>query len=116
MKLGRVYTGDDGESHVEERDQTEFEFVERDGTRTETLGAVTVNFSKREAGAVGEYHNAPRRQYVIYLTASVEVGCADGSSVVMEPGDVLLAEDLTGHGHTSHVLVSGIGMTVPLED
>jgi len=53
---------------------------------------------------------------VIYLTASVEVACADGSRMVMEPGDVLLAEDTTGHGHTSRVLISGIGMTVPLED
>ncbi len=38
MKLGRVYTGDDGESHVESLDSSEFAFVERDGTRTETLG------------------------------------------------------------------------------
>ena len=116
MKLGRVYTGDDGESHVESLDSSEFAFVERDGTRTETLGAASVSFSRREAGPAGEYHNAPRRQYVVYLTASVEVACADGSRMVMEPGDVLLAEDTTGHGHTSQVLVSGIGMTVPLED
>ena len=50
-----------------------------------------------------DFHNAPRLQYVIYLTASVEIGLGDGSSTVMEPGDVLRAEDVTGHVHTSTV-------------
>ena len=116
MKLVRVYTGDDGESHLETRDQSEFEFVERDGTLTAVQETFGVNFAQREAGPVGEFHNAPRRQYVVYLTASVEVGCGNGSSAVMEPGDVLIAEDTTGHGHTSHVLRTGIGMTVRLEE
>jgi hypothetical protein len=116
MKLARVYTGDDGESHVESLDSSEFDYVERDGTRTEMLPTISANFLKREAGPVGVFHNAPQLQYVVYLTASVEIGCGDGSSIVMEPGDVLRAEDTTGNGHTSHVLQSGMCMFVPLAE
>ena len=53
---------------------------------------------------------------MVYLTARVEIGLGDGSSVVMEPGDVLQAEDTTGHGHTSNVLQGGMCMVVRLED
>ena len=52
---------------------------------------------------------------MVYLTARVEIGLGDGSSVVMEPGDILQAEDTTGRGHTSHVLQEGICMVVRLK-
>ena len=51
---------------------------------------------------------------MLYLTASIGIGLGDGSSVVMEPGAVLLAEDTTGHGHTSSVRRGGVYAFVPL--
>ena len=73
-----------------------------------------MSFAQRVEGSFSDFHNPPRRQYVLYLTASVELGLGDGSSVVMEPGDVLLAEDTTGRGHTSRVLLGGMCAVVPL--
>ncbi len=113
MKLVRVYSGPDRESHIERLD---FELTEREGTRTLTQDASAVSFAQRAAGSFSDFHNAPRRQYVLYLTASVEVGLGDGSSVVMEPGDVLLEEDTTGRGHSSRVLIDGICAFIPLGD
>ncbi|MCA9846443.1 MAG: hypothetical protein KC461_08650 [Dehalococcoidia bacterium] len=115
MKLVRIYTGDDGESHVEPMDQSALPFTERDGTRTPVVSAVGVELALRKSGFI-DFHPAPRRQYMVYLTARVEIGLGDGTSIVMEPGDVLQAEDTTGRGHTSRILQEGVCMVVRLED
>ena len=113
MKLLRVYSGPDRESHIE---RLEFAFAERRGTLTQLQKASGVSFGQRTEGSFSDFHNAPHHQYVLYLTASVELGLGDGSSVVMEPGDVLRAEDTTGRGHTSRVLIGGMVAIVPLAD
>ena len=116
-KLVHLYTGDDGESHHEE---LAFDFADGDGDGTGTAmqGAAGVRFVRRVDGSFSDFHTAPRRQYVLYLTAGVELGFGDGSTVMMEPGDVLLAEDLTGRGHTSRVRegMGGVCAFVPLVD
>ncbi|NKB57456.1 MAG: hypothetical protein GKS00_14115 [Alphaproteobacteria bacterium] len=115
MKLVRVYTGEDNESHLDIMDQIELDYVERDGTRTAVAGVTGAQFGLRKEGAFTDFHNAPRRQYVMYLTASVEIGLGDGSTHVMEPGDVLLAEDKSGRGHTSRVIKGGMCAIVRIE-
>ena len=110
MKIVQITTGADGESHIQIKAP---EFTERENRRTATQGASDITFMKREVGFI-DFHPAPQRQYMIYLTARVEIGLGDGSSVVMEPGDVLLAEDTTGRGHTSKVLHDGVCAVVPL--
>jgi hypothetical protein len=112
MKLVRVYTGSDGESHIE---QMSFNFSEREGTRTSAEHASGVTFAQRAEGSFLDFHNAPQRQYVLYLTAGVEIGLGDGTSMFMDPGDVLLAEDTTGHGHTSRITQGGLCAFVPVE-
>jgi hypothetical protein len=112
-KLIRIYTGEDAESHIE---HVEFEFNDRDGTRTTMQAATGVTFARRLDASFIDFHPAPRRQYVLYLSATVEIGLGDGSTVLMEPGDVLMAEDTTGRGHTSRVLEGkgGLCAFVPL--
>ena len=110
MKVVHITTGADGESHVEVRAP---EYTEREGRRTAPQGTETVSFLKREVG-FSDFHPAPRRQYMLYLTARVRIGLGDGSSIIMEPGDALLAEDTTGHGHTSTVLQEGVCAVVTL--
>jgi hypothetical protein len=110
MKIVHITTGADGESHVEVKAPA---FTERENRRTKTQAAASIAFMKREVGFT-DFHPAPQRQYMLYLTARVEIGLGDGSSIVMEPGDALLAEDTTGHGHTSKVLEPGVCAVVPL--
>lgn len=45
-------------------------------------------------------HPAPRRQYVITVKGKIKFKVSDGSTFVIEPGVVLLAEDLKGKGHS----------------
>jgi hypothetical protein len=104
MKITRVYTGDDGESHFED---IELPMVDRGGAIgriTRLQEATGILFRETDGDYDFDFHNAPRRQYVINLDASVELEVGDGSKRVLGPGDVLLAEDTTGRGHISRAV------------
>ncbi|AZA81578.1 hypothetical protein C1637_03125 [Chryseobacterium lactis] len=45
-------------------------------------------------------HVAPRKQYVITIKGTVRFKVTDGSTFVIEPGTILLAEDTEGEGHS----------------
>jgi hypothetical protein len=97
MKISRVYTGEDNESHLEELD-VPLEPA-RYGTLSDEVPVTGVIFRETPIGGELDYHNAPRRQFVITLTGAVEIECFDGSKVRLGPGDILLADDTTGRGH-----------------
>ena len=112
MQIVRVYSGDDGESHFEILSSAQFaEIVNRVGP-----GDITLN--RRPSPNFSDYHTAPRRQYVINLLGTAQFETADGSVCTLEPGDVLVAEDLTGHGHIARSLGEGyrVSLAVPLAD
>src|SRR5207244_9617437 len=45
-----------------------------------------------------------RRQYSISLSGTAEIEVGDGTVARVGPGDVVLAEDLTGQGHVTRVV------------
>ena len=45
-------------------------------------------------------HTAPRKQFVITLSGKLKFTTSDDLSFIVEPGIVLLAEDIDGDGHT----------------
>jgi hypothetical protein len=45
-------------------------------------------------------HGAPRSQYVITLKGKLRFTVTDGSTFIIEPGIILIAEDVHGPGHT----------------
>lgn len=99
MQIVRVYTGADGESHFEDVTPDQFaELVNR-------LGEGPIQLNRRPSPSFSDYHQAPRRQYVINLAGVAEFETADGTKRQLFPGDILVAEDLTGHGH----IARGIG-------
>ena len=69
-----------------------------------------------DPGTFVDWHNAPRRQYVITLAGAVEIGLGDGSVHRFGPGEGILAEDLTGKGHTTRAVGNEprITVTIPL--
>ncbi len=105
MKYVRIFTGTDGQSHFED---LEFEFAPRGNATLTTLlqGATDIQFRRAAPGYVNDWHKAPKRQYVITLSGQWEVEVGDGSKRSFSPGDILLAEDVTGQGHESKVLGS----------
>jgi quercetin dioxygenase-like cupin family protein len=111
----RIYSGADGESHFEDLSEG---LLGGQLGRTETQSAEEIFFTRLPAGNDGGWHTAPRRQYVIGIAGAVEIVTGDGTAFTFGPGDVLLAEDLTGHGHTTRVVSEGIRVSamVPLRE
>lgn len=103
MKITRLYTGDDGESHFEDI-EISLEDAGEIGRLSEPDPVTKIIF--RETGPKYDYdwHNAPRRQYIIMLEGEVDVEIGDGTVRRFGPGDVLLAEDTTGRGHVSRAV------------
>jgi hypothetical protein len=97
MQFCRLYTGDDGKSHFEELDQREGSqfFL----TPLTVKALVFKNDVNRED--LHGWHTAPRRQWCITLSGSVDIGIGDGTVKTFGPGDIFLAEDVTGQGHTA---------------
>ena len=116
MQIVRLYTGADGESHFEEIDLPYEKVAEAE--RTVVENAENIHFRRYQPGNFIDWHVAPRRQYVITLEGQVEVGLGDGTKRIFNPGDVLLADDLTGKGHTTGVYgnVSRVSIAIPLVD
>lgn len=106
-RMWRVYSGDDGESHVAELPLAMKPFVDVEGAHGQSSAmqpAQGIVFREAPAGYVLDWHCAPRRQYSISLSGTAEVQVGDGTVVRVEPGDVVLAEDLTGRGHVTRVV------------
>jgi hypothetical protein len=103
VKVTRVFTGEDGESHFADLELPLADAGEI-GRLSEPWRATGVIF--RETG--GDYdfgwHNAPRRQFVIMLDGAVEIEVGDGEVRRLGPGEILLVEDTTGRGHTSRAV------------
>lgn len=112
MGISRMYTGDDGKTHVE--DLT----LESNPELTTLLATEGVVLRSQPPGSFSDFHPAPRRQFVITLSGEVEIGLADGTVHRYGPGHVNLAEDVTGKGHTTRVVgdVPRVTATVRLAD
>lgn len=95
MGVYRLYSGDDGMSHIEELTEDALKEIRVEGAR--------MNFavSQREPGHFSDYHPAPFRRWQVGLVGRTIIGLADGTSHTFEVGDVRLIEDTTGQGHTT---------------
>ncbi len=97
MGFVRVYTGDDGQSHFEDLD-----LLPPDVERSIAQATANITFGRSRDGSFSDWHNAPRRQYAIFMSGGqMEVGIGDGTVRRFGSGDAVLFEDLTGQGHTS---------------
>ena len=104
MQVTRIFTGSDGESHFEDMD-----IPLRDlgpvGAMSRLIEATGVVFRETGPDYDLDWHNAPRRQFVLMLSGGeVEIEVGDGSKRRLGPGDILLAEDTTGRGHISRAV------------
>src|SRR6476660_4603271 len=112
MGTFRLYTGSDGQSHIETID------LARVPDWTKGLATTRISFRTDPVGTFLDWHPAPRRQFVIILSGQLEIGFEDGSKRVFGPGDARLVEDTTGKGHTTVAVgdVPCITATVGLKD
>lgn len=106
-KFIRVYTGVNGQSQIEELEFEMQAFVDTEGAHglsTSVINTPGVVFREYEPGYFLDFHTAPRRQYSINLTGEFELATPDGTVNRYGPGTVVMAEDLTGTGHSTRVV------------
>jgi quercetin dioxygenase-like cupin family protein len=96
MKITRIYTGKDGESHFED---IEILLNEAESGLTVSEVQKTKGIMFIQTQGAFDFHKAPARQYVIFLDGNVEVETGSGEKRTFNAGDILLAEDTTGRGH-----------------
>ena len=85
----RVYTGDDGQSHLEEVPLSLQPFVDTEGAYgegTPLQQATGITFRVAPPGYVLQWHCAPRRQYTITLSGEAEIEVGDGTVKHSRPG------------------------------
>jgi hypothetical protein len=100
VQIVRVYTGADGESHFEDVD-VDLDDHGASGRISALWSGAGVQFREVDGDYSLGFHCAPRRQLVVNLTGSVELEVGDGTTRLLGPGTILLAEDTTGRGHVS---------------
>jgi len=103
MKVVRLYTGTDNQSHFEDM-QVPLKDGGKIGFMSERIKATGIVFRETSGDYNYDFHTAPRRQYVVNLDSEVEIEVGDGSKRTLRGGDVLLAEDTTGQGHISRAV------------
>lgn len=100
MEIVRIFSGTDGQSHLEDV-TVALEDFGVSGKISELWPGGGVQFRTVAGDYQLDFHTAPRRQLVVNLTGSVEIEVGDGTKRVFGPGSILLAEDRTGQGHIS---------------
>jgi hypothetical protein len=107
-RLIHIYATPDGESH-----QAIVEIANDAGEIPVT--SMTARAYARSAASAPDWHTAPRRQFAINMTGSLEVEISDGSRHRIGQGDLVFLEDITGKGHVTRVLspVTNLFIHVP---
>ena len=116
MRIHNLYTDASGQSHFRD---IEVEWVEetRSGKLSKRLPATGIIFREVPPTYDLDWHQAPRRQYIINLDAGVEITASDGETRRIGAGEVFLVEDTTGKGHLSKAIDGKIRncIFVPIE-
>jgi quercetin dioxygenase-like cupin family protein len=94
--MTRIYTGADEQTHFED-----FNMPVGEIEQVAAAAGAQIVFRRFPADYFSDWHCAPRRQYIIILSGRMEIGIGDGTKRQFGPGDVLLADDLSGQGHTT---------------
>jgi len=108
LSYTRIFSDSSGVSHFGERDIS-FHYDDY-APPAAPLGASasgeaeTLLFLTYPVGWVGDWHPAPRKQFVFILSGRVEVEVGDGEKRSFGSGDAILAADITGPGHIARTL------------
>ena len=95
----RLWTSSEGKSKFEEGWVVLGPTSKGDG-KSEKVKVGESFFEETPPGGKLLWHTAPTRQMVVTLSGILQFETRDGGRFVLRPGDILLAEDTTGSGHS----------------
>ena len=100
MRITHLYSDENGDSHFEDL-EIELSELSRSGALSQRIPVTGLYFRRTEPDYDLDWHNAPRRQYIVNLDGAVEITASDGERRIIGPGEVFFVEDVTGRGHLS---------------
>ena len=105
LKYVKLYADKDGETHLKEE---EFTLAHADysppappiwvGPRTRATGTTVVAFP---VGWYGDFHPAPKPQWMMIMSGSLEVEVSDGEKQTYHAGTIAFLDDRGSKGHIS---------------
>ena len=110
MAIYRVFSDDDGESHIEDLN------LEEHPELGALINVTEVRVQEFDGSRQMDFHPLPERRLIIHLSGEVEIGASDGSKRVLRAGDIRLMEDVTGKGHSHHDLSPSGAVYILLDD
>jgi hypothetical protein len=99
IRCVRLWTGDDQNSFFEEG-VIELGPGQRGDWLSDKLAVATISFQETASGGAFAWHTAPVRQLVVTLSGTLDFQTREGEHFLLHPGDILLAEDTVGSGHS----------------
>ena len=100
MRIARIFTNSEGDSVFSDF-TIAIENAGDIGQLSQRYSIREIIFRKTGANYDYDFHNAPQRQFVIFLDGETEVETSLGDKRIFKAGDILLAEDIDGKGHKS---------------
>lgn len=94
MAIYRVFSGPDGESHIEPYD------LEANSDLGEFPNVADLTIHQFSELRSMPFHPLPQRRVIFHLAGEVEIGVSDGAKQRFGPGDARVMEDTSGKGHT----------------
>lgn len=101
VMVTRLYTGADGQSHI---DRVPVTFHGAPDEASARENATDTYLARGAPGMFETWHHAGRKRYIVVITGEAQVATTDGETLRLVPGQIYLAEDLTGKGHTFRVV------------
>jgi quercetin dioxygenase-like cupin family protein len=98
MAIIRIYTGPDEKSHFQEI-VPQWKPLGDQSESAELIPGSGIVMRRFEPKRTNPWHHAPGRYAVFTLSGAVDIEIGDGTVKRLGPGDILIAEDLTGQGH-----------------
>ena len=107
ITMTRLYSGSDGHTHAERIEVKLTPSRRLAGIdESELFKASGAQFLRFPAGHMVDWHTAAFRQYIVTLSGRGEVELGGGEKIQFNPGQIVLAEDLTGKGHITRSIGS----------
>ena len=105
VTVTRLFTGSDGQTHAEEMDIKLKPHARLDRYEISQVIQVTkLEFARRSPGFVRDWHASTERTYGITLSGRAEIEVAGGRKISLEPGRVVLLEDMKSKGHIARTV------------
>ena len=121
LSYKRVYSDSKGESHFANEEVlfklADFAPPAPPVSVSDAINAEAVVFISSPSGWFGNWHPAPRRQFIFVISGELEVEVSDGEKCRFGSGSIILVEDTKGKGHISRIVSKerGYAIAIPLK-